>query len=193
MKNASTSALNAILGASPRARFSLVSTTATLLLIIIGSAWLGAERMSLYNDTLDNLTPRYARLLGIQAEGSRLGTAAHSASTQLARLSYPASTPSDRAGADIQQKIRAIADAAGLRITSSQLGTVETAELFDAISLNIRIEGTLHDLEALVRGVQSLEPNVHLRSLSISAIPRRLPGARELRIDLVFGSVRLNS
>lgn len=185
--------LRAPLRLSPRARFSVGSTAALLLLILALVLWQAAERAGVYRDTLDGLTPRYARLLGIQAAGDGLHAALQASRSQLATLAYGASTAPDRVGAEMQQKVRALAESAGLNVATSQLGAVESEELFDAISLNIRVEGSLHDLEALLRGVQSLEPVVQLRSLTITAIPRRVPGARDLRIDLVFVSLRLNA
>lgn len=169
--------------------------SAALVVFLLAMAVLGGvlDRSQAYADALDSVTPRYARLLGIQGEAEGVHLALETSRAQLGRLAYPSTMPADRVGADVQQKLRGLAEAAGFAVVSSQLGSVDAEEMFEVIPLVIRVEGSLESLQSLLRGVEALEPVVELRALTISAIPRRVAGVRDLRIDIIFESARLNS
>ena len=179
--------------ASSSALFAVGSTL--LVVVVVASVALSVilSRLQSAEETLQALEPRYARLLGLEGEHQRLQQALTQTSELLEGAAYPATLGGGRVGADLQQRLRVASESAGFVVVSSRIAAANPLEGFDEIPLSLRLEGSLANLEAMLRALPELRPAVHLRSLSVSSVARRGSRESELRVDMVVAAARLAS
>ena len=179
--------------ASSSALFAVGSTL--LLVVVLASVAVAVilSRLQSAQETLQALEPRYARLLGLEGEHERLEQALTQTTELLEAAAYPAALDTGRVGADLQQRLRAASEGAGFVVVSSRIAAANPLQGFDEIPLSLRLEGSLANLEAMLRALPALRPAVHLRSLSLTSVARRGSRDYELRVDMVVAAARLAS
>lgn len=176
---------------SSSALFAVGSTLLVIAAITAVVVSLILSRAQSAQDTLQSLEPRYARLLGLEGERGRLEQALTQTSGVLEDAAYPAALGAGRVGADLQQKLRVASERAGFAVVSSRVAPAKALEGFDEIPLSLRVEGSLANLEAMLRALPGISPAVHLRSLSVASVSRRGSGEYQLRVDLLIAAARL--
>lgn len=119
---------------------------------------------------LQQIEPRYARLLGLEASSSELLKAQAQAQTLIAKAAYASGQDVSQAGNDAQQRIRSIFTTAGLNIVSSQVLAAKEEQDFDRIPLSVRSEGKLSALQAALMGLADQAPLLFVESFNIQAI-----------------------
>lgn len=158
-----------------RARLTLGIALGGLLLLLAVPLGYLVDKTAWANGVIEEIEPRHARLLGLEEVGERIERERAKADATLAALVYPASLDIDRAGADLQQRLRSVAQQAGLNILGSQIVTVPPspvrdgapAELFERIAVNINLIADLSALQNMLAALQQQQPTILVESLSL--------------------------
>lgn len=155
-----------------RARLSVGATVLAVLLISCVALGYIANKAIWAKATLAEIEPRYARLLGIRAAAETIRHSRSAAETELARYAYPASTGLDRIGTDLQQRLRSIAEQAGIAVSGSQIVAGKTDRGIEEVVVSLNIEIDPAQLNAMLKGVESQTPAIYVDSLVMN--PARL-------------------
>ena len=163
-----------------------VLQTATVLLLCVplaaGGWWLW-QKHQWAQEQLQQLEPRHARLLGLQASQDALAKADAAAKAQLARQVYPAAQDAVQAGNDAQQRIRTLFADSKLDIGSIQVLPPKEQKGFDRIGVVLRVEGDLVGMQNALALLEAQSPTVWVEAFSVQTIgavkpksPQRLGG-----------------
>ncbi|AUN95753.1 type II secretion system protein GspM [Pseudazoarcus pumilus] len=178
--------------ALPAAAFSLgVSAVALLVgLLIVAGALL--PRAQWAAETLDSIEPRYARLLGLRDAEARIAEADQALTERLRALAYSAATPADRAGAELQQRLRAQAAESGFSVVGSQIQPARELDGFEAVAVSAVMEGSIEHLAALAAQLGELRPAARVVALSVTPLRGRgVTASRNIRVELSLAVARL--
>jgi general secretion pathway protein M len=154
----------------------------TVLIVLAVMLWAGANLITRHHaarDRIEQIEPRYARLLGLEKSGDALKQVQESGKAQLARQIYPANQEPSQAGNDAQQRLREIFTSAGLNILSTQVLPAKQEKNLDRIPLSVRTEGDLAALQAALTGLHGLSPGIFLQDLTIQANNGRSPDGQQ--------------
>ncbi len=116
---------------------------------------------------LNELEPRYARLLGLEASSESLAQAQAQGQSLIAQYIYPQEQDANQTGNTVQQRIRSILVAAGLDIASSQVLPAKEEKGFERIPLSIRAEGEMVALQAALTGLVAEKPAILIDTLLV--------------------------
>jgi len=123
-------------------------------------------------DTLEQIEPRYARLLGLRDSSARLEEALKQARTALSQLGYPADRDAAQVGNDLQQVARRALQAAGLSVASSQVLAPRSETGFERVSVSVQAEGALSAVQVALAALQTETPRIVLESVTLQATGR---------------------
>lgn len=140
------------------------------------SALYAAELYQRYHNAqavLQQIEPRYARLTGLLGEQERIHAALTTTQASLARYAYPASVPLDRVGAEVQQRVRALAEAAGLTVSNSQITAPREHEHFIQINFAMTVVGDAEAFVTFSARLSQQEPLVRLDQINLNAFQLR--------------------
>ena len=156
------------------ARF-VVATSAALLLA--GIAIVGYVLVGLLEGAeapLAAIEPRYARLAGLKEVAPQIERGVAEIGETLARHAYPATGGTDRIGTDLQQRVRRVAESAGMGVTGSQILPVRAATGFSQIPVAVTVEGSLEGLRTMLLGLrEEPPPSIQVDSIVIQTRARR--------------------
>lgn len=130
-------------------------------------------RMLWANDTLAAIEPRYARLAGLREVRTEIEASLAQVQATLGRYAYPAVTSVDRIGTDLQQRVRRVAEAAGMSVSGSQILPVHPATGFVHVPVSVTVEGNLEGLRNLLVGLYAESPTIQVDSITIQSAARR--------------------
>jgi general secretion pathway protein M len=102
---------------------------------------------------LSDLEPRYARLLGLVGQQSQIEDAVDQARQLQDLYIYPSTQDVSQVGNAAQQRIRDLFTSAGVDVQSSQVLPGKTDHRFDRIPIQVRYEGEMAKLQALLVAV----------------------------------------
>jgi general secretion pathway protein M len=145
----------------------------TLLLLcapLIAGGWWLWQKHQWAQQQLDQLEPRHARLLGLQASKDSLAQAHTEAKAQLARWVYPATLDAAQAGNDAQQRIRTLFADSKLDISSIQVLPPNEQKNFDRISVMLRVEGDLVGMQNALSMLESQSPAVWIDAALLQSV-----------------------
>ncbi|MFM2450594.1 MAG: hypothetical protein RIS44_3044 [Pseudomonadota bacterium] len=123
-------------------------------------------------EKISEIEPRYARLLGLQSQATRIEEAATRFRTDLAGYTYASDLEVSQAGNDAQQRLRNIFSQAKLDVVSSQVLPPRNDRQFDRIPLSIRVEGDLVGLQSALAVMRTQSPLIFVDTLSIQTANR---------------------
>ena len=115
-----------------------------LYLNVLGTLW---SLRGAYQEDIDRLVPRIARLRGLVEHEQQLRESAGQVDQYVLNLVYPASLDADTAAATLQTDVRGMASRAGLTVSNSQILRVREQENFDYIGLKLTVSGELGALD----------------------------------------------
>lgn len=177
--------------ASP-ALFSVGVTVLVLVLIFGAAASFIASRAEWARSTLDSIEPRHARLLGLRDSADRLTAAAQQSGARVRALAQPADLPTDRVGAELQQRVRADAAAAGFAVVGSQILPVNEHPGFEAVPVTVIVEGALEHLADFLDRLDGRTPAIKVQSVSVTPMRgRNVAADRYLRVEITLAVARL--
>lgn len=143
---------------------------ATAIIVLVALAALAsnvAQRHLFAQNMLDEITPRYERLLGIQASANDMQGLTQRSNTLIQAYAYPASREASQIGTDIQQKLRTAFAGQGMSIQSSQVLPEEEDGALTAVPVELRIEGNIQGLRNALATLSSQRPLIQLRAITI--------------------------
>ncbi|WP_347248998.1 type II secretion system protein GspM [Zoogloea sp.] len=162
---------------------------AAVVALAAGYAW---ERYLAAQAVIDEIEPRYARLLGLQGADAPLKKSTLDAYADLRRWVYPAEQDSGKAGNDVQQRARRVAETAGMNIVSSQVLPVRVENGVEQIPASLTLEGSLQGLQMTLAALSGDAPVLFVDSLSLRAIDRGDPKQPQLvSATMVVMSLRI--
>jgi len=91
------------------------------------------------------------------------------------------------AGAEIQQRLSALADTAGVNITSSRVREPETRDGLVLIGVDLELHGPTAEVAAFLRQVEQARPLLLVRELNLERDDRRTPRNRKPWQPVVLG------
>lgn len=121
-------------------------------------------------DRLNELEPRYSRLLGLDAQRQDIAAALAKARTARTKYVYPASLEAAQAGNAAQQQIRDVLSSAGLQISSSQVLPPKAGKGFDRIPISVRAEGEWLAVQSALAVLSSQAPLVVIDEFEVQII-----------------------
>jgi len=137
-------------------------------------------------ETMASIEPRYARLLGLREVGPQVHASLASVGADLSRYAYPAATDAARIGTDMQQRIRQLAEAAGLGVVGSQILPARPHAGFTQLPLKLTVDGNLEGLRSLLAGFDRETPVILVDNVQLSAsVPRARRGEPQSQERLV--------
>ncbi|CAN7232436.1 MULTISPECIES: type II secretion system protein GspM [unclassified Acidovorax] len=148
-----------------------LACVALLVLTILGAAGTYIFRKHQWaQDRLNELEPRYSRLLGLDAQRQEIEAALTTARTARAKYVYPASQEATQAGNAAQQQIRDVLTSAGLQISSSQVLPPKTGKGYDRIPITVRAEGEWLSVQSALSVLASQAPIVVIDEFEVQII-----------------------
>ncbi|WP_153239846.1 type II secretion system protein GspM [Halioglobus maricola] len=120
-----------------------------------------------YQEDIERLQPRIARMQGIQAFEKELGASAGTVRRQVADLVYPPSIDAASAGTSLQKEVRQLMGSAGLAVSNSQLLPVREEEKFDRVSLKLTVAGELPALDRALASLNDFSPRVTVATFDV--------------------------
>ena len=155
-------------------RRALVSVALTLGVVLILALLAGqfVVRKHIWAvETLEQIEPRYARLLGLRDASSRLEETLKQSRTALSRLGY-ADRDAAQVGNDLQQVVRRALQTAGLAVASSQVLSPRSEPGFERISVSVQAEGALSGVQVALAGLQQETPRIIFDSVVLQSTGR---------------------
>ena len=145
----------------------------TLLLLCApfaaGGWWLW-QKHQWAQQQLDQLAPRHARLLGLQASKDSLAQAHTATKAELFRRVYPATLDAAQAGNDAQQRIRTLFSDSKLDIASIQVLPPKEQKSFDRIGVTLRVEGDLVGIQNALTLLENQTPGVWVEAAQLQTL-----------------------
>ncbi len=138
-----------------------------LLLVLV---WAASTTLLKYRQAaarLDEIEPRHARLAGLLQSSDRFAQADTVIQANLAEFVYPADGDASQTANAALQRVRELASARGLRVSSSQTAAPRDESGFDRIGLNLRVEGDWPQLVELLRELPQQRPVIYYTALQI--------------------------
>ena len=176
---------------SRRARLALGSS---LLVVLALLGLFGNELLFRYDwahGRLDDIEPRHARLQGLAAAQERIVAARDEAQAVLARHAWPAESSADRIGTDLQQRVRALAEASGMAISNSQILPVRPGNGFELVPVSVSLDGTDEGLRRLLLALPAEKPSIQVESIAMQGGRRRANSPNYLVVQLTVSAMRL--
>ena len=172
-----------------RAQLCVGITLLFVLLVAGASAVFLMNKMSWADETLNLIEPRFARFLGLQASATEINRAASEVNAALTRYTYASTVGADRIGTDLQQRLRAVAETAGVSITGSQIIPGKVSDGVEDVLVSMAFEADNKQLQDMLAGVHGQTPVIYVDSLMI--IPVRRPGVGgKLSVQVRFSVLR---
>ena len=153
-----------------RQKIALLVLLLALLLPLALLGFYAVQQHRQADSRLQELQPRYARLLGMQQHADELDKARGQAREMLKKYTYPAAQEVSQAGNDAQQRVRNTFSAAGLNIVSSQVLPAKAEKPFDRIGLSVRAEGDLLALQTALVGLSGQSPAILVDGFNVQTI-----------------------
>lgn len=150
---------------------------ACVLLLVLGWGVATAVRAHIAAaEALDGVNPRVARLAGLLENEEQLRRAQADLTANLAQFVYPAERGADDIGNDALQRVRELATARDLRISSSQAAAPRDEHGFDRIGLVLRIEGQWPQLVGFLRELVQQRPAIYTTNMQLAVQFGGMPG-----------------
>jgi general secretion pathway protein M len=166
------------------------SVAFVLLPLVLGAIYVW-QKHQWGQSELERITPRYARLLGIEKNAARLDERLGQVKEQLSRYVYPAEGDATQAGNDAQQRVRSVLSSAGLTVVSSQVLPSKSEQSFDRIGLSVRVDGELIHLQSALAVIPSLTPIILIDSINVQVVgAQRADRPQNLAVQLNLSVLR---
>lgn len=152
-------------------------TVLVLLTPLIGAGVFVGMQHQQIAQSLSDLEPRYARMLGLLARKADLLAASESAKAQLKLKAYPMEQDSTVSGNDAQQRIRALFADSRLNVISIQVLAAKEEDGFDKIVIDLRVEGDLTGIQNALALLAAQKPMVTVDEVNLQTIGAVLPAS----------------
>ena len=141
-------------------------------LLLLALAWAVTTTFTKHRQAaarLAEIEPRHARLAGLLEGSERFVQADATLRANLAQFVHPIDADASQIGNTALQRVRDLATARGLRVSSSQAAAAREDKGFDRIGLNLRVEGEWPQLVELLRELPQQRPVIYATGLQLGA------------------------
>ncbi len=154
----------------------LLAAGALLLALLAWSSWFVVSRHQQAAAQLAAIDPRYARLTGLIQHKDEFAQMSQAVQANLQQFVYPAGQDAGQVGNNALQRVRELATARDLRISSSQAAAPRDEHGFDRIGLVLRIEGQWPQLVGFLRELVQQRPAIYTTTLQLAVQFGGMPG-----------------
>lgn len=120
-----------------------------------------------YQEEIERLRPRVARMQGLIDSEQQLQISAGRLGSQVTNLVYPPTQDSAAVSAALQKDVREIMTNAGLTVSNSRILPLVQEESFDRIGLSIAASGGLDALDAALMEMAAYTPRLLIESMDV--------------------------
>ncbi len=158
-----------------------------LSMFVLGALWVAGVHTRAAA-RLAEIEPRHARLAGLLEHGDQLAQAGQALQVNLTEFLHPADA--GQIGNAVLQRVRELAGAQELRVTSSQVAApAEDKDHpgFERVGLSVRLEGDWAQLQKLLAALPRERPVIYSRTIQLLSQGGRAPGqaqAIQTQLDL---------
>lgn len=143
-----------------RALIAVLVTLGVMLAVVLLAGQYVVRKHAWAAERIEEIEPRYARLLGLRDAGPQLEEGLKQARTLLPRLGYAADREAAQVGNDLQQLVRRALQTAGLTVVSSQVLSPRGEAGFDRIGVLLQAEGALSGVQVALAALQTESPRI---------------------------------
>ena len=154
----------------------LLAAGALLLALLAWSSWFVVSRHQQAAAQLAAIDPRYARLTGLIQHKDEFAQMIQAVQANLQQFVYPAGQDAGQVGNNALQRVRELATARDLRISSSQAAAPRDEHGFDRIGLVLRIEGQWPQLVGFLRELVQQRPAIYTTNMQLAVQFGGMPG-----------------
>lgn len=154
---------------------ALISVTVTFGALLVAALAVGQYVVGKHvwaTERLEEIEPRYARLMGLRDAGPELDAGLKRARAALRRLGYTADHDAAQIGNDLQQVARRALQAAGLSVTSSQVLAPRADAGVERIGVSLQAEGALSGVQVALAALQTEAPRMALDTIVLQSTGR---------------------
>lgn len=175
-----------------RALISVGIAFGIVAVLVSASLYEGWSRYVDAESVLEEIEPRYARLLGLQKAEAPLKKVVLDAYASLRKWAYPADQDADKAGNDVQQRARHAAEVGGMTIVSSQVLAPRLEGGLKQVPVSLTLEGGLQGLQTTLAAMANDTPALFIDSLSMHSIEKGDPKApQQVTVIMVVLSLQV--
>lgn len=151
-----------------RPEFLWLLLAGALLLLALGwASWTVVVKHRQASGLLADIEPRHARLAGMLQNKELLAQAESALQANFSEYVSPAEEDPGQIANAALQRVRELASARGLRVSSSQTAAPRDEKGFDRIGLSLRIEGDWPALAALLAELARQRPAIYTNTLQL--------------------------
>lgn len=154
----------------------LLAAGALLLALLAWSSWFVVSRHQQAAAQLAAIDPSYARLTGLIQHKDEFAQMSQAVQANLQQFVYPAGQDAGQVGNNALQRVRELATARDLRISSSQAAAPRDEHGFDRIGLVLRIEGQWPQLVGFLRELVQQRPAIYTTNMQLAVQFGGMPG-----------------
>ena len=176
-----------------RAQKTLALILGGLLLMLLGGWALLWQQYQADDKAHKDLTPRVARLLGIQQFAPQIEEELSKRRSSVGEDILPASIPTSQASTDMLQRVRRIVEQSGLILEGTQNIAPVIKPGFQEIPMTITAQGSLESLLEALHSLQVARPRIHVQRLVIQPVrPRQGESGQTVRVELRVSILRMS-
>jgi len=155
-----------------RAQLTVAIACAGVSLLLLVAGQFVVRKHIWASETLAQIEPRHARLLGLRDAAPRLEQSLQDARAAVARLGYGPDRDVAQVGNALQQLARRGLEAAGMSVSSSQVLSARAEKGLDRVGVALQAEGSLPRLQLALAALQSESPVISIDGLVIQPAGR---------------------
>lgn len=142
---------------------------AVILPVLLAAQFVLAKHAEL-EKSLEDIRPRYARLLALEEQKDELQQALVQVQDLQRRVLYPAQGEASQLGNSVQNNLKAALVKAGLSIASSQVKVEASSgeERNEQIQIHMTADGTISQVQLGLLALESIQPMVWVNELQIN-------------------------
>jgi len=149
-----------------------------------------------FQEDIDRLQPRIARLQGLMQYEDQLRAASGRVGKEVLDLVYPATTDRATVSATLQKDVRQILVESGLSVSNSQVLPVREEQAFDYIGIKLTVTGEVAGLDAALSAIAGYMPLLLVESLDVwpaRRATRSRRGKKEVETQSISATLQLLS
>lgn len=178
--------------ADKRARISVGVCAAILVVLAVPVVDQFLFRYGWAEQTLQDIEARYARLLGLREAAPRIQQTLAQTVEVLDRYAYPVDTGADRIGADLQQRVRRIAESTNVAVAGSQILPPRAAGGMEVIVMAATLDANVGSLRDFLLALSADKPSIQVETLNVTAPRQRgTTAAGKLRVQMNLSALHL--
>lgn len=163
---------------------------ALIFLVVVTTFFIYKKNIWLQSQ-LDYITPRFARLKGLERELDRMTTAIESQNQLNDRYLHDVKGDQNQVGNEILQNVRKILEISGFEINSAQVIVDVKSDGFNKFEFIIKGDSNITSLMSLLSGLKDLKHVVIIDSISIQSTGLSQPHvAQRIVVQLNLSSIR---